>query len=105
MPRIQIAFLTTLVLAGSVFWLVGCGGDDPADPGGGTEACSIAITSPPVGEEFLTGETVNIRWDAAGGGDVRIALLKAGTEQGVIAESTANDGFRTWSASTATYSA
>ncbi|MCP4573087.1 MAG: hypothetical protein GY838_12090 [bacterium] len=92
--------VTATLVCGVLFVLsAGCGGsDDPADPG--DPSCSIEFTSPASGVSFNTGDTVNLRWNASGGGDVRLSLVKAGAEQSEIAAATPNDGYYSWTAST-----
>lgn len=94
--------VTTGILAGAGLLLIGlgCGGDDgPGDPGGGT-ACSIEFYFPDPGGDYLTGDTINLRWNTAGSGQVKITLLKAGAEQGVIRAAILDNGFYSWTAST-----
>jgi len=99
MRRMIQVTATILACTGFFIFQTGCGSDDPGDPGGGT-SCDIEITFPAAGEDYQTGEIVNLRWDHSTGGEVRISLVKAGAEQGEIAAATGNDGFFRWTAST-----
>jgi hypothetical protein len=94
--------VAAVILACAGFFILhaGCGGsDDPSDPGGGG-GCGIDITTPDPGDVFRSGQSLTLRWDASGGGDVRLTLLKAGAEQGVIAAATENDGYYRWTVTT-----
>ncbi|MCP4573086.1 MAG: hypothetical protein GY838_12085 [bacterium] len=86
------------VTAISLLFLGSCGEDDPAEPR--EDPCAIAFTYPDPGTMHLSGESVNLRWHAAGGGRVRVALLRAGSEQGEIIAGTDNDGYYQWTATT-----
>ena len=93
-----------LSLAGLVFLLsVGCGSDD--DPVVGQPvACSIEVFGPTLGEIITTPATdetpetdrVDIEWNADGGGDVQIELLKGGDPVGVLHEDVENSGYNWW---------
>ncbi|MFO7610473.1 MAG: Ser-Thr-rich GPI-anchored membrane family protein [Candidatus Krumholzibacteriia bacterium] len=99
MRRLPYAPLVALLLPLSVLLLSGCGGDDDgAGPGDG--ACAIAIITPAPDTHFYSGQDVNLRWDAAGGGQVRIELLKGGAPVDTLVAATDNDGFYYWAADT-----
>lgn len=73
----------------------GCGSEEPAGPADDV-ACGVAINFPDPGSRHLAGDDLNLRWEAAGGGEVAITLLRAGAELGTIHGATANDGYYQW---------
>lgn len=99
MQRLFRAVPAILAIAGLSLLPLGCGGgDDPVEPP--ADECSIGISHPAPGTKLLGGEAVSLRWDAAGGGRVRVVLLRGGAEQGEISGATDNDGYFGWTAST-----
>lgn len=78
---------------------IGCGGsDDPVTPP--PEECSITVTTPIADDTFQSGEQIRIRWDETGTAEqVTIDLLKGGSLVDNI-DTTANDGYKSWDAST-----
>lgn len=100
MRRLPYAPLAALLLPLCVLLPTGCGGDDDNGTGPGDGACAIAIITPAADTHFYTGQDVNLRWDAAGGGQVRIELLKGGAPVDTLATATDNDGFYYWAADT-----
>ena len=101
MDRKRFLGLCTLAGALAVAIGAGCGGGDDDEPGR-PDPCGIAITSPEAGESFTVpplnedDELVTIAWDASGGGNVRVELLKGGAVRGDILASTPNDGYYFW---------
>lgn len=92
-----------LSLTGLVFLLaVGCGSDD--DGGSLPTPCSIDVYGPtfrdiittPATDETPETDRVDIDWEAAGGGNVMIELLKGGDLLGVLHEEVANTGYNWW---------
>lgn len=100
MRRLPHAPLAALLLPLCVLLPPGCGGDDDDGTGPGDGACAIDIFTPAAGTHFYSGEDVNLRWHAAGGGQVRIELLKGGAPVDTLAAATDNDGFHYWAADT-----
>lgn len=95
----KMTLLLLIVLAGAFVLQTGCGGDDdPADPG--QEDCTITVTGPVAGEQYLSGEQVRITWNEQGSAaEVEIELLKAGQLVGSIG-TVNNDGYQGWDATT-----
>lgn len=94
-----IAIPVILLLAAGFLAQIGCnGGDDPSTP---TPAgCSINVTAPLANAAYQSGDEVKIRWEKTGDADsVAIDLLQGGTFVANI-DSTLNDGYKSWSAST-----
>jgi len=79
--------------------IFGCGSDETSEPT--VVLCSITELSAGGGITWLTGEPVSIRWAHTGTPKtVLIEALKGEEVVGIIAESSANDGYHSWSAST-----
>ena len=97
MPLAGLLLLTTLVF----LLAAGCGSDDD---GGGTQpvACPIEIKDPEQGDIFTTPpqnpeeDRVDIRWTAAGGGEVQVDLLKGGEQLAVLHDAVDNTGYTWW---------
>lgn len=97
-------FVVLVGIALGALLFCNCGGDDnssstdpPTDP---PEACAITLTGPTSSDIFMSkissdvnDDLLKIYWDAAGGGEVRIDLLRAGQFLDVLIDSTVNDGF------------
>ena len=60
--------------------------------------CKITMESPGAmpGEEWCTGQDINIRWARTTGDNVKIELYKGPDLVGTISPSTPNDGFFPW---------
>ena len=65
------------------------------------DPCSITVTSPNGGEEWMAGTSHTIGWNSSGecGSSVKIELLRNGFVCKTIASSTFNDGSYSWTAS------
>nr|MEE4267536.1 Ser-Thr-rich GPI-anchored membrane family protein [Candidatus Krumholzibacteria bacterium] len=97
----KLMVLPLLLLIGGLFLMqAGCGGDDdPATPPQ-DEDCSLSLTHPVGGSDYLSGDRVVIRWGETGNADeVELELLKAGNLVGSIGV-VANDGYQSWDADT-----
>lgn len=94
-----IAVPVILLLAVVTLAQLGCnGGDDPGTPT--PEDCSIAVTTPLAESSYRTGDEVKIRWDRTGSATmVVIDLLQGGSFVANI-DTTANDGYKSWNATT-----
>jgi len=64
--------------------------------GGFVPTDSIALTSPRGGELWGRGQSRNITWSSAMGGNVKIELLRNGIFDSNIATNTPNDGSHSW---------
>ncbi len=62
------------------------------------DPCSVTVTSPNGGEEWIVGNTYPIEWTADCATNVRIELWRSGALCETIAASTPNDGAYTWQA-------
>jgi len=94
---LPLALLCVLAL---LVFQSGCGSDD--DPNDSpTEQCSFKVITPDSGSTYLSNESVNIRWDKTGpASHARIELVKGDVVRTSIVESTENDGYYWWPAST-----
>ena len=88
-----LALLPILVLT-----LLQTGCSDDEDPVEVPPECKITMDSPGAvgGEEWCTGQDINIRWSKTTGDNVMIELYKGPDLAGTISPSTPNDGFFPW---------
>ena len=94
-----LGLLVTAIVLVPVLIMAGCGGDDdPGTPQGG-EGCSLTVTAPLGGSEYLSGEDLRIRWEQEGGATVRIELLKGGNVVSSIASVVGREQYG-WNAAT-----
>ncbi len=81
----------------AVATLTGQSAADFAITAGGTQTPAITVTAPNGGVQWQRGIAHTITWTSSGiTGNVKIDLLKAGTQDSVIAASVANNGTYSW---------
>ncbi len=94
--RKAIPLLVLLLVLGLFLVQTGCSKkDDPVTP---PPLCAITMTTPGNldGQQWQTGEDINIRWTQNTGGEVKIELFNGADMVGTIAAQTGNDGFHPW---------
>lgn len=92
-----VPFLSLLTFF--IFLQIGCGGsDDPATPP--PEDCSIDVTGPVPGAEYLEGDHVNINWAETGDASQAVIQLLKGEHVVETIGTVDNDGYQGWAAST-----
>jgi len=94
MRKIIITLFAVCLPAALAVLTPGCGGSDSTGPE--PEPCSIDVYSPAPGAVFQSGDRLDLRWHAAGGGDVRVDLLRGGQVVRTLAAATPNDGYTFW---------
>jgi hypothetical protein len=77
---------------------VGCSDDESTGPEVGP--CSIDIYTPDSNRTYFSGDDVNLRWHASGGGSVVIDLLRGDAVVDTLSAREDNDGYFWWEAST-----
>ncbi len=90
-----------LILLSLSLW--GCSDDEDNPVGVSVGPCSFELTEPLVGDRFLPGasdsQTVKIRWDKTGGGNmVNIDLFKGDNKLARLVSRAANNGYYSWRA-------